>query len=1682
MKKQLIQIVAVAGALLAAQQAHAATFGVTTSDGLVINHTSSYDTPPYDFTDGVYKNSNFQPQPGDVNMLTLDTATLNSILTTQLGALGAGESYQINSASFSAGSAAQDYQVGVITVHAMTTAFNVDQASYDHADKSTSTTWASGSLSSADYNASVITTGSNDTAVSAVFSGLGSTLQDWVDGGDNLGLAFVASSSAGGAAAWTTVSTVGLTIDAEIVTPSVTWDGGASGLWDTAANWDADVVPASGDTVNINNAAVSLTYGAVYSPGVVNLAGTASLDVSGGNVARFQSSTTFNVGSQANFGASDDFFDLQGVTLNFDSGATADLGTWEFKTSATVQFNLDAAGFTTIDTGRMKPEMALNNFTWVVDMANYTGVAQTITLMDFATNNGNLVDMSAAGFQTGTLTILNSGAFDNCSLAWNESTLAVELTVESIVITAPPGLELLVDNFDSNTLETSDFVQNDLGDGKWHHAGAWSVSDGELMAAGDTDVATESEGALLRAVAVGAATGKRLTLTFDYTLAAAGESLSVFLYGTKIEAGFNTDGTGRMANHGHVAYGGSGRFQYLEGEQDNTLVSSVEFVGGLTVSESAPTSYFGDPSAGGAQYAYFGKITGGTSGTFSQTVDLGQWGLSVTDFDYINVGFARDAVAGSEVTIDNVSLVVNYITWDNDSGDGLWTTAANWNPDGVPGASGRVLVETGTVTSAQNDFSELYISEGASVTFAEDLQTGNLISTAGTLDKSGVWRLSGASVTLESTGVLGANITHFDTLNSTFNVEDGASFANSSMPFEHKGANTFGYTLSETGFTTLVAGGLLSGSSAQWSDATYNIDVSAYDISRGTTIVLADYASHAAAFDGPFNPTVNIITGTGTQELGGSLAFDTTESQLVLTITDFVNDAPVARNLSFSVPDGDQVSFTLPASDPDGQALSYEIVGGPANGTLSGTAPDLTYIAPGGWAGSDEITFTASDGSLTSNTGTVSVASMPQTAAAVWSLYDDAIRNDPLNVEWLTSWTNGNIVVSQIRYDLGTMVGTRTNASPKMAAFYAYPIGGTDLPGIVQIHGGGQKGSAELAQYWAEQGYAAISINWGAGDLLAGVPNTDWDGLPAGHYYPGTDFQNWTDPHATETHASLYDVAHPLNSSWMLNSYAARRALTFLQNEPHVDGSKLGVTGHSMGGTTTVITSTDPRITCVTPSVGGPGFRYEDWWGVPGSGRSTGTAYLQDYNQTVAAEVYWPDITCPTLFLEASNDFNAPFDPIVQSMALQLTENPDVPQQLAFSPHKNHIFDTDAYAARVLWQKAHLTDGFDFPERAVAQLTQEDGVPVFRVWPDESTSNTVVSVDIYYGIDRQVLSRFYRDAQAVKIDGQNYWEALCPVYDLDEMMVVLAVVTYDCGFDLAMPNGYASPTRTFSVASEVSLVYPPELASSGVVATAEKVRLIDDFSRGYHDWYWRWAGLSNWQLTTRKVTDPSWQGPAGADLALDVVTTTAGNTLGITLNTMAWNATSANTYTASVALPVAGTNSISVSLSDFTNGQGVPLTTWDNATWLQFSSASGYPTWTGSMPEFDNLRWVGGVYTFINGVTSTWLEQYGLPLNDRAVLGDSDGDGLSAWEEEFAGTNPTNSASVLRVEGVVPVTNGVQFSWQAVSGKSYTVWFKANLTDALWTEEATGVAGVEPFSSHTVVSDSPTGFVLIEVE
>jgi hypothetical protein len=60
-----------------------------------------------------------------------------------------------------------------------------------------------------------------------------------------------------------------------------------------------------------------------------------------------------------------------------------------------------------------------------------------------------------------------------------------------------------------------------------------------------------------------------------------------------------------------------------------------------------------------------------------------------------------------------------------------------------------------------------------------------------------------------------------------------------------------------------------------------------------------------------------------------------------------------------------------------------------------------------------------------------------------------------------------------------------------------------------------------------------------------------------------------------------------------------------------------------------------------------------------------------------------------------------------------------------------------------------------------------------------------------------------------------------------------------------------------------------------------------------------------------------------------------------------------------------------------------------------------------------------------------WLAENGFSSPfDSAALSDSDGDGLLAWEEFYADTIPTNSASVLRIIGVDSSVDGIRILWQ----------------------------------------------------
>jgi hypothetical protein len=86
-----------------------------------------------------------------------------------------------------------------------------------------------------------------------------------------------------------------------------------------------------------------------------------------------------------------------------------------------------------------------------------------------------------------------------------------------------------------------------------------------------------------------------------------------------------------------------------------------------------------------------------------------------------------------------------------------------------------------------------------------------------------------------------------------------------------------------------------------------------------------------------------------------------------------------------------------------------------------------------------------------------------------------------------------------------------------------------------------------------------------------------------------------------------------------------------------------------------------------------------------------------------------------------------------------------------------------------------------------------------------------------------------------------------------------------------------------------------------------------------------------------------------------------------------------------------------------------------------------------------------------NGIPDNWESDYfGSPTGaDRDA--DSDGDGMSNWAEYIAGTNPTNAASYLKVQGIT-ATGTALITFQAVSNRTYTVEYTDSLSPAAWTK------------------------------
>ncbi|MEI7899021.1 MAG: Ig-like domain-containing protein [bacterium] len=142
------------------------------------------------------------------------------------------------------------------------------------------------------------------------------------------------------------------------------------------------------------------------------------------------------------------------------------------------------------------------------------------------------------------------------------------------------------------------------------------------------------------------------------------------------------------------------------------------------------------------------------------------------------------------------------------------------------------------------------------------------------------------------------------------------------------------------------------------------------------------YATVTQPAHGTLSGTVPHVTYTPAANYAGPDSFtfkandglaDSAPAAVTITVT-AVNDAPVAIAQSVGTVKNTAKAITLAATDPDADPLTYTAVTPPVHGTLSGTAPNVTYTPAANYTGSDSFTFKANDGILDSAAATVTIS------------------------------------------------------------------------------------------------------------------------------------------------------------------------------------------------------------------------------------------------------------------------------------------------------------------------------------------------------------------------------------------------------------------------------------------------------------------------------------------------------------------------------------------------------------------------------------------------------------------------------------------------------------------------------------------------------------------------------------
>lgn len=374
------------------------------------------------------------------------------------------------------------------------------------------------------------------------------------------------------------------------------------------------------------------------------------------------------------------------------------------------------------------------------------------------------------------------------------------------------------------------------------------------------------------------------------------------------------------------------------------------------------------------------------------------------------------------------ALSTNILRIDTASALTVTNTLQNFRTVVING--GHTLKTTWKDATVSNTTLRLPAGTGV-VTFSGTLQGGFLLVSGGTLGGSGI--LNG-SVTVQTAGTLapGASIGALTvngplTLSGTTVMEinkSGVTLTNDQIirislltyggtltvaatgdplaagdAFELFDATN--YTSAFTSFNLPVLGGgldwdssqlLVSGTIQVVASGSPTLAIAAQPLTQiadgGTTVTLLGGAvgTLPITYQWQFNgsdlsgQTGAALTLANIQEasqgtylfVASNAAGSVTSNPAILT----VNQAPIAQAQSLAFPWNNSFNLTLAGSDPDGDALTFTITVQPAHGTLTGTAPALTYTPAANYFGPDSFTYRVGDGRLTA-TATISLTVQP---------------------------------------------------------------------------------------------------------------------------------------------------------------------------------------------------------------------------------------------------------------------------------------------------------------------------------------------------------------------------------------------------------------------------------------------------------------------------------------------------------------------------------------------------------------------------------------------------------------------------------------------------------------------------------------------------------------------------------